>query len=780
MNLLKKIIALVSFAAFIAIGVLIFYRQQNLKKNAFDKSGILDIDDYYLSLEKREKTSLGIYNKRNEDKILSSTNESLKEDIIKLISRYNSGDIQNISEDYKNEVYELLEKSKIKFIGDSNTEHFKFYDILDEKYYFAMTGKNIDEQYDIINEEVFKDVDNLVFFNGYNLDKYDNADEYINSYKKLFDKIKSINNSINIYVCSLLPATKKAIEEDIASPLPHKIYNGIKFDLSLESFSFDNAEYIDTKWFMEEEKHKSDGVHMEKYFYEILLPYVCLYVNLDNASIKIGEENASKQKEKVYYLTDENNREAKVDDIALMLNSDEYVSEIIDDDFILKSMGANVNEQYIFDVNDEIRFYTSICGINTVLGLNDVVFVGDSHADRLTRTLAGFITLLARPSRTLRKLEDAYMNAFNMKKKYIVFYTCNNEVKFQTDLIEYRNEYEYIHKLVEQSSVVEDVFICTFFQNNVTKYVKNKEFPYGEEDYDNIIREVCNEYDDMHYIDLSEIHDNKYVLPDGHMGYVYNKKALTKVMRYIYKFDQLKKQKANKEDDNKDNGSENSDKIIAVNDISTTSVAIFQNVMNEKSIKKDFKTFEFASINGKKIEWLVLEEDDESMTLLSKDILGAMPYNKDGSGTTWEKSSIRKYLNSDFYEKIFSNEEKEKILNSELVNNENPDTKTSGGENTSDKVYLLSIDDVKKYFEDENGFAYDSLASKVFDGLNINISKYENANTWYVGNSAFWLRSPGLYDDDASYINYNGSISINGVNVAYIDMGIRPVIKIKK
>ena len=283
----------------------------------------------------------------------------------------------------------------------------------------------------------------------------------------------------------------------------------------------------------------------------------------------------------------------------------------------------------------------------------------------------------------------------------------------------------------------------------------------------------------MHYIDLSQIHKEKYILPDGHMGYTYNKKALIKIMRYIYQFDQLKKQKSKNNEDK-----DNSDKAIEgehnLEKTSLSAMTLLQDNQSGETISKNFKSINFASIDGKEIEWLVVDEDDESMTLLSKYILDVAPYNIGGGSTTWEKSSIRKYLNEEFYDKVFTSDEKEKVLDSFLDNNENPNTKTSGGEQTKDKIYLLSIDEVKKYFEDENGFAYKSLAAKVLDGLDIKLSKNKNSDEWYLGNSVFWLRSPGLYDDDASYINYNGSISMNGVSVDYSDMGIRPVIKIKK
>lgn len=72
------------------------------------------------------------------------------------------------------------------------------------------------------------------------------------------------------------------------------------------------------------------------------------------------------------------------------------------------------------------------------------------------------------------------------------------------------------------------------------------------------------------------------------------------------------------------------------------------------------------------IEWQVIADEDGKKLLLSKYILmplGNMMYDKfpgDGVNYTWEECGIRKYLNGEFYESAFTDEERELIAETEI------------------------------------------------------------------------------------------------------------------
>lgn len=132
--------------------------------------------------------------------------------------------------------------------------------------------------------------------------------------------------------------------------------------------------------------------------------------------------------------------------------------------------------------------------------------------------------------------------------------------------------------------------------------------------------------------------------------------------------------------------------------------------------------------NGKEaIEWEVVGEKDGKYLLLSHYVIDYMPFDNGGawdvlmanqvladSFCTWETSTVRAYLNSEFYDKAFSDKEKEHIC---LVTNTtgdwneinngrlgaDPSVKSyvPGGEDTQDYVFLLSVEEIREYFADD-------------------------------------------------------------------------------
>lgn len=99
------------------------------------------------------------------------------------------------------------------------------------------------------------------------------------------------------------------------------------------------------------------------------------------------------------------------------------------------------------------------------------------------------------------------------------------------------------------------------------------------------------------------------------------------------------------------------------------------------------------------IEWLVLAKESGKCLVISKYALHCRKYNEEMEGVTWENCSLRKWLNGKFYERAFSSAEKAAIATSRLKADGNP--RTNLGNDTSDKVFLLSIPEVKQYFSSD-------------------------------------------------------------------------------
>ena len=140
--------------------------------------------------------------------------------------------------------------------------------------------------------------------------------------------------------------------------------------------------------------------------------------------------------------------------------------------------------------------------------------------------------------------------------------------------------------------------------------------------------------------------------------------------------------------------------------------------------------------------------------LLSAYGLDAKWYNEKLEDITWETCTLRKWLNEEFFDSAFSAEEQELIITTKVKNPDNPEYKTPGGNDTEDKVFLLSISEAEKYLPTD----FERKASP---------SPYaEKQGAWTNNGSCWWwLRSPGRNPFNAAYIHYFGNIIERGVDV---------------
>ncbi len=175
-------------------------------------------------------------------------------------------------------------------------------------------------------------------------------------------------------------------------------------------------------------------------------------------------------------------------------------------------------------------------------------------------------------------------------------------------------------------------------------------------------------------------------------------------------------------------------------------------------------TVTFGNYNGFALTWRVLSVNGDDAFLLSDRIIANKAYNDSITTTTWKDCTLRAWLNNDFYNSAFSNDEKAMIKDTNITNENNLAYGTTSGDNTTDKIYLLSLSEV---FNTSYGFA-DSYKNSDTRAAYSAVST--DASTW-------WLRSPGSVPSSAAYVGGKGSVDNhgNGVDNTY---GIRPVLHI--
>lgn len=161
--------------------------------------------------------------------------------------------------------------------------------------------------------------------------------------------------------------------------------------------------------------------------------------------------------------------------------------------------------------------------------------------------------------------------------------------------------------------------------------------------------------------------------------------------------------------------------------------------------------------NGKEnIEWRVLAKENSRVLVISDKALDRQPYNSSYTEeVTWENCSLRKWLNGTFLNKAFSTEEQAQIQNTTVSADNNPQYSTNPGNATTDKVFLLSINEVEKYFNsDEARKCAPTAYAKAQGASTSDTCKTPSgaATCWW------WLRSPGDDQSSAAYVYFGGNV----------------------
>ena len=174
----------------------------------------------------------------------------------------------------------------------------------------------------------------------------------------------------------------------------------------------------------------------------------------------------------------------------------------------------------------------------------------------------------------------------------------------------------------------------------------------------------------------------------------------------------------------------------------------------------------FYSNGEETIEWIVIARDrDNHALLLSRYCLDALPYNEDGGDVTWEDSSIRAWLNGEFLESAFGGDPNGFICTAECKTKDGR-SGTDGGENTTDRIFLLAVYEVTQYFPKES-----SRRAPVTEYAKEQGAEYDkNGNGWW------WLRTPGKTQDMAAGVHTAGGVNYDGRDVDRTDLCIRPAL----
>ena len=176
-------------------------------------------------------------------------------------------------------------------------------------------------------------------------------------------------------------------------------------------------------------------------------------------------------------------------------------------------------------------------------------------------------------------------------------------------------------------------------------------------------------------------------------------------------------------------------------------------------------------------EWRILDIQNNTALIITEDIVEQRAYHNIYKDTTWNGCEIRKYLNSEFYDK-FDDTNKSRISQVLNKNPDNPWYGTKAGGEGQDCIFLLSPEEVCRYFGDSTEKLQNRGNNRYWKKNDENnskrMAKLRGVYYWW------WLRSPGRNNHLAVYVHgTDGCIGLNGNNVTNCNGGIRPALWLK-
>ena len=211
-----------------------------------------------------------------------------------------------------------------------------------------------------------------------------------------------------------------------------------------------------------------------------------------------------------------------------------------------------------------------------------------------------------------------------------------------------------------------------------------------------------------------------------------------------------------------------------------TCVILFRNLAVGREYRNEYQTLQTAEVGdevlwghfemdtskmGKEhMPWIVVDKDDESVLLLSRYGIAGNSYHRKHKEVTWEDSDLRKVLNSEEYNGIFSRQEKEQML-----------------ETDGDLVTLLTAEQALEYFPTDEDRTMSITEAAKRQGVNVDRLSHEVV--WFDQNYSYswwWLRgAPGEKAITAPIIDLEGKLcpALRPVNKP--SGAIRPAIRVR-
>lgn len=172
------------------------------------------------------------------------------------------------------------------------------------------------------------------------------------------------------------------------------------------------------------------------------------------------------------------------------------------------------------------------------------------------------------------------------------------------------------------------------------------------------------------------------------------------------------------------------------------------------------ETISLGIINDMPLTWKVLDKNDQSIFLMCSQSVCSQPFNDTDYSCNWEESSLKKWLNNQFLNEALKEIEPWILNVAERKGHYLPILNTTIA--ATDKLFILSIQEVLKYC---SNMELSRLPVSNFNSKEIIYS--------YKGNTWWWLRNQGKFNNFSAGVMPNGKIDYIG-NLNIISNAVRP------
>ncbi len=174
-----------------------------------------------------------------------------------------------------------------------------------------------------------------------------------------------------------------------------------------------------------------------------------------------------------------------------------------------------------------------------------------------------------------------------------------------------------------------------------------------------------------------------------------------------------------------------------------------------------FGSYDQDGAAGKEpVEWIVLAKNGSRILVISRVCFVTSVYSSK-KPAVWSTSDARAFLNGSFLNSAFTAQERANILSASLSTPANPKSKQSGGPDTTDNVFLLSIQEVQQYMTAAQISTTATAAAR-------------STGAYVAGGEVFWwLRSAGESASTAAHTRTGGAIDFAG-ETATVRGALRP------